>query len=136
MNSAKVSVSQNHNLTVETEMIKLGVALKHVRDSFDLSQRAAAQELGVTSAYLCRLENGQVAPTATMIDRIYDVWGIDLYVMAACMFSDENRFPSESQMSIRRLKDSWAKEIDRIVQKRNRNGTSRNSENRVASGES
>ena len=119
-------------------MINLGQACKHIRDSFSLSQRAAAEELGVTSAYLCRLENGQVAPTATMIDRIYDVWGIDLYMMAACLFSDESRFPSESRKSIRGLRDSWEKEIRRIVQKRNRNknGITRNSESGVAGEES
>ncbi len=110
-------------------MINIGKALKYLREKFELSQRAAATELEISVVYLNRLENDKVSPTSTMIDRIFEVWGVDLYVLAACLFSDESRFPSEARQPMRDLKASWEKEINKIIRTRTGKGVCENAWN-------
>lgn len=110
-------------------MINLGKAFKHLREKFELSQRAAAMELDISVVYVNRLENDKVAPTSTMIDRIFDQWGVDLYVLAACLFADESRFPGEARQPMRDLKAMWVEEIERIARSRTDKGRCENARN-------
>lgn len=47
-----------------------GTQLKALRARTNMKQEAAAQELGVSQAYISRLESGSIAPSRALIDRI------------------------------------------------------------------
>jgi transcriptional regulator with XRE-family HTH domain len=69
-------------------MIKLGSAARNLRERLGLSQRAAAAQLGMSHVHLNNIENEKVSPTANIIEKYYEAWGIDLYMYAVAKYSD------------------------------------------------
>ena len=49
-----------------------------LRSRGSLSQRQLAQSVGVTAAYISRIEHGERIPTLQLLERIADALGVDL----------------------------------------------------------
>ncbi|MCA9028904.1 MAG: helix-turn-helix transcriptional regulator [Planctomycetaceae bacterium] len=115
-------------------MIKLGEAAKYLRQRLELSQRAAAEELGMSHVHLNKIENGTTSPTASMIERYYDRWGIDLYMLAVSKFSSSDRVPASLGNAVEGLRDAWEIEIESIVKERFKEAqdVARDSESQIA----
>ena len=54
------------------------MTMKDLRNSLKLSQRAFAEQLGVTTAAVSRIENGQTMISDRIADRIWELYGVDI----------------------------------------------------------
>jgi transcriptional regulator with XRE-family HTH domain len=94
-------------------MIKLGKTARYVRDSHGLTQRAAAELLGISVVHLCNIENNKATPSQDLLDKFQRLWGVDLYVLAWCLFGDVNALPSEVREASKMLGDAWTRRLER-----------------------
>lgn len=100
-------------------MIKLAEAAKYLRNRLGLTQREAAIALKISHIHVHNIESGKSSPTATVIEKYYDAWQIDLYMLAVAKFSEE-RFPGTTRPAAQKMVRAWEKEIEaRIVELRN-----------------
>ncbi len=99
-------------------MIDVGLAAKYLRNRLKLSQRAAAKELGISHVYLSNLENGKSSPTADMIDRYFEAWGVDLYMLAAVKFGGAQRLPQSLGAIAAKLNEAWESQIEATIASR------------------
>ena len=90
-------------------MIQLGDIARRVRKSKGLSQVAAAELLDVSSVHLCNVESGRAQPSADLLARYRELWGVDLYVLAWCVSGEIDRLPKGVQDASRRLTSAWRK---------------------------
>jgi transcriptional regulator with XRE-family HTH domain len=65
-------------------MSSLGSTARSVRESLGMTQRAAAEALGVSSVHLSNVERGVTPPSASLISRFTEVYGVDVYVLDYC----------------------------------------------------
>lgn len=91
-------------------MIKLGSIARKVRAKEGLNQRQAAECLGISVVHLCNIENDKASPSAELLARYRELWGVDLYVLAWCLYGDVNRLPPAVQKYTSRLADAWRKQ--------------------------
>lgn len=91
----------------------LGATARSLRDSFGLTQRAAADRLGVSCVHLCNVERGNARPSPDLIDRYRDVFGVDLYVYAWCTTGDPKKLSPAMRKATERLSEQWRKLIER-----------------------
>lgn len=54
------------------------MTMKDLRNSLKLSQRAFAEQLGVTTAAVSRIENGQMMINDRIADKIWKLYGVDV----------------------------------------------------------
>jgi len=104
-------------------MIQLGEAARYLRTRLGLSQRVAADELGISFVHLNNIENGKASPSPEMLERFHDAWGIDLYMLAAGMFSDDDRVPKSLRAPLAALTKAWQQEVERIIAVRQKERT-------------
>ena len=91
--------------------MKLGDTARDLRDSFGLTQRAAADRLGVSFVHLCNIENDKSRPSPELLAKFKEVFGVDLYIYAWCQHGDLAKLPAGMRDVTRRLTDEWAKVI-------------------------
>ena len=96
-------------------MIKLGEAAKFLRNRLGLSQREAALQLGISHIHVNNIENGKASPTAMMLEKYYDAWGIDLYMLAVVKFSADERLPESVRSSVDEMLRAWDQDIEAVV---------------------
>lgn len=96
-------------------MIKLGQTARHLRTSKGLTQKAAAHQLDVSVVHLCNIENNKSAPSADLLERYRDLWGIDLYVLAWCLHGDAEKLPKEVRKPMKELARVWQKQLGQVV---------------------
>ena len=65
-------------------MTSLGSTARSVRESLGLTQRAAAESLGISAVHLSNVERGVTPPSASLISRFTEVYGVDVYVLSYC----------------------------------------------------
>lgn len=118
MQAENPKASQNQQQPVVTEMISIGEAARYLRNRFGLSQRDAAAELGISYVHLSNIENGKALPSPTMLDKYREAWGIDLYMLAVGMFSDEETVPKPLRASVKAMTEAWKAEIEDVIQRR------------------
>lgn len=99
-------------------MISIGEAARYLRSRLGLSQRKAATELGISYVHLSNIENGKALPSPTMLDKYREAWGIDLYMLAVGMFSDEGTVPKPLRASVKAMTEAWKAEIDNVIRHR------------------
>lgn len=99
-------------------MISLGDAARYLRDRLGLSQRKAAVELGISHIHLNNIENGKALPSPTILDKYRKEWGIDLYMLAVGMFSDEDTIPTPLREPVRAMTEAWKAEIENLIERR------------------
>src|SRR5688572_16389507 len=96
-------------------MIKLGEAARYLRTQFGLSLRQAAEELQISFVHLSNIENGKASPSPEMLEKFRQAWGIDLYMLAAGMFSDRTRVPKPLREPLDALTKAWKQEVERAI---------------------
>ncbi len=99
-------------------MINLGEAARHLRERLELSQRAAALELGISHVHLSNIENGKASPTAAMIEKYYEAWSIDLYMFAVANFTTDDRVPITLRPTVEKMRQAWNLEIESRISAR------------------
>jgi transcriptional regulator with XRE-family HTH domain len=99
-------------------MVSIGNAIRELRNELALSQRGAAEEIGISHVHLNNLENGKAAPTTSVLDKFFAAWGIDLYMYAVVKDDDKERIPAALRPVIGRLESAWKKEIAAAIRRR------------------
>ncbi len=92
-------------------MIHLGQTARRVREQKGLTQRAAAEILGISYVHLSNIENNKAAPSQSLLNRYKDVWGVDLYILAWCLFGDTNDLPVSVREPMQALAEAWMKQL-------------------------
>lgn len=90
-------------------MMKLGSSIKRIREGRGLTQRAAAEVLGISDVHLCNLEHGKLRPSSALLDKMFEAWGVDVYILA-CLHGGEpglKRFPRALQKPVQELRRLW-----------------------------
>lgn len=96
-------------------MIFLGRTARLVREADGLTQKEAAERLGVSSVHLCNIENNKAAPSAELLSRYQRLWNVDLYVLAWCLFGDVSSMPQPVQDAARQLADAWRQQYEAVL---------------------
>ena len=65
-----------------TPKLFFGAAARDLRVQLGHTQRAMAEQLGISMRYLSRIENNQARPSLDLLDRWRKVFEMDLYVDA------------------------------------------------------
>jgi len=92
-------------------MIKLGHTAKKIREAQGLTQRAAAEKLGISVVHLCNIERNNAAPSRSLVERYQELWGVDLYILAWCLFGEESKLPERIRAPMRELAEAWKAEL-------------------------
>lgn len=92
--------------------MQLGETARSLRESFGLTQRAAADRLGVSYVHLCNVEKGHSRPSPDLIGRYREVFGVDLYVYSWCTAGDVSKLPTGMREVTQRLAEQWRKVIE------------------------
>jgi transcriptional regulator with XRE-family HTH domain len=101
-------------------MIYLGKTARHLRESLGLTQRAAAEHLGISCVHLCNIEKNKSIPSPALLDRFRELWDVDLYVLAWCLHGDPNRLPKAIRKPMAELSKAWQGQIDALVTRKNK----------------
>jgi transcriptional regulator with XRE-family HTH domain len=96
-------------------MIHLGKTARYLRERKKLSQREAADALGITQVHLSNIENNKALPSASLIARYRDLWGVDLYVLAWCLHGDPNQLPEAVRVPMQELATAWRRELGELI---------------------
>ena len=97
-------------------MIRLGKTAKMVRDHFGLTQKETARLLGISIVHLSNIENNLSSPSPSLLDRYMEVWNIDLYVLAWCLFGDTQRLPRTVRSAASTLGEAFQKQLAGILE--------------------
>jgi transcriptional regulator with XRE-family HTH domain len=92
--------------------MNLGDTARHLREFFGITQRAAADRLGISYVHLCNLENNKSRPSPEMLERFRDVFGVDLYVYSWCNSADIERIPAGMKNATRQMTEVWQRVIE------------------------
>lgn len=92
-------------------MIHLGKTAKRVRESKNLSLRAAAEQLEISHVHLYNIEINKTAPSIQLLDKFREVFGVDLAVLAWCLHGDASRLPAAVRGPMEALAAAWRDEL-------------------------
>jgi len=92
--------------------MNLGEAARQLRESFDLTQRAAADYLGISCVHLCNIEKDKSRPSPELLAKYRAVFGVDLYVYSWCSQPSIAKLPMAMREVTQRMADQWQKMIE------------------------
>lgn len=98
-------------------MINLGETARELRERSGWAQVAAAKELGITQVHLSNIETNKARPSAELIQRYHDVFGVDLYVYAFCTRGNLSDMPRALKTASEKLAQLWRADLDRRLGK-------------------
>jgi transcriptional regulator with XRE-family HTH domain len=90
----------------------LGDTARDLRETFGLTQRAAADRLGISYVHLCNIEHNKSRPSPELMQKYRDLFGVDLYVYWWCTAGDAAKLPPSMREVTQRLAGQWRKVID------------------------
>jgi transcriptional regulator with XRE-family HTH domain len=93
-------------------MIMLGSTIRYVREANGLTQRAAAEVLGVSDVHLCNLEHDKARPSAELLVKMQEEWNVDLYVLSWCLRGDLRELPKAVRGPMEQLARAWRSELE------------------------
>jgi transcriptional regulator with XRE-family HTH domain len=94
-------------------MIQLGKTIRYVREISGLTQRSAAEALGISDVHLCNIEHDKARPSPELLARIQQEWGADIYILAWCLFGDVKKLPKAVRDPMERLSAAWRADLER-----------------------
>src|SRR5437763_1670244 len=97
-------------------MIHLGKTARYLRERKGLSQRAAAEALGISQVHLSNIENNKAVPSPNLLERYRQLWGVDLYVLAWCLHGDASQLPEAVRGPMLELAKAWKKELGELAE--------------------
>ena len=92
-------------------MIHVGKTARHLRKSLGLTQRAAARQLDISCVHLCNIENNKSVPSQALLERFRELWNVDLYVLAWCLYGDADKLPKPLRKPMAELARAWQEHI-------------------------
>ncbi len=92
-------------------MLHLGKTARLVRDKKHLSVRAAAALLGISHVHLVNIENNHSVPSMALLEKMREVYEIDLAVLAWCLYGDEKLLPAAVRAPMSALAKAWKSEL-------------------------
>jgi transcriptional regulator with XRE-family HTH domain len=92
-------------------MSQIGETARYVRERLGMSQRAAAEALGVSAVHLSNVERGRTVPSSSLLARFKQVYAIDVYVLAFC-WDDE---AGDAPVSVREARRSLADAMEQTL---------------------
>ena len=105
-------------------MIPLGKTVRHLRESLGLTQRDAAQGLGISVVHLSNIENNKAVPSPTLLDRFRELWNVDLYMLAWCLHGDVDKLPQAVRKPMAELAKAWQKQLASVLPTNRKNASS------------
>jgi len=89
-------------------------ACKLWRRTMGWSHERAALEIGTYKGTFTNIERGAVRPTINMMQRIRDITGFDLYVLAYLINLEKLTLTPEIRASTMSLRDQWLTSMERM----------------------
>ncbi|NQT17455.1 MAG: helix-turn-helix transcriptional regulator [Planctomycetes bacterium] len=105
-------------------MIRLGETARHLRNELGLTQRAAAEKLGISYVHLCNIEHNKSAPSPALLERYRELWNVDLYVLAWCLHGDTKKLPKALRKPMAELAEAWQEQIASVAAVKRRGSSS------------
>ena len=96
-------------------MIYLGETARYLRASLGMTQRAAAEQLGISYVHLCNIENNKAMPSPGLLERFRELWDVDLYVLAWCLHGDTNKLPKALRKPMAELAKAWQQQLGSLA---------------------
>jgi transcriptional regulator with XRE-family HTH domain len=96
-------------------MIPLGKTARRIRESKKLTQKTAAEALGITTVYLSQIENDKAHPSQSILDRYKELWGVDLYILAWCLYGNPDDLPAPVRKPMRELAKVWIEQLGDLI---------------------
>lgn len=93
-------------------MINLGKTIRHIREAKGLTQRAAANVLGISDVHLCNLERDKARPSDELLAKIRDEWDVDPYVLSWCLHGNAKKLPRPVRAAMKQLAQAWRVELE------------------------
>ena len=97
-------------------MIHLGKTARYLRERKGLSQTAAADALGISQVHLSNIENNKSLPSPNLLERYRQLWGVDLYVLAWCLYGDPEQLPEAVRRPMRELAAAWRRQLGDLAE--------------------
>lgn len=80
-----------------------------------MTQKAAAEALGVSSVHLSNVERGVTPPSASLISRFTEVYGVDVYVLSYCTDAEDDDVPEGVKQARRKLAEALRRQLGTTV---------------------
>ncbi|WP_422931797.1 helix-turn-helix domain-containing protein [Singulisphaera sp. PoT] len=96
-------------------MIYVGKTARQVRESLGLTQHELAERLGITNVHLSHIENNKAYPSPALLARFQELFEIDLYVVAWCLYGDTASLPKAVRESADRLAQAWKEKLGEVI---------------------
>ncbi len=93
-------------------MTPLARTARFVREQRQMTQRATAEALGVSFVHVSNVERGRAVPSPTLVVRYREVFGVDLHVLAWCLFEAEDQIPEVVRGPRQKLAEAWRRELN------------------------
>lgn len=97
-------------------MIHLGKTARYLRERKKLSQRGAADALGISQVHLSNIENNKALPSPALVNRYRELWGVDLHVLAWCLHGDPSELPEAVRGPMQDLATAWRRELGDLIE--------------------
>jgi len=94
--------------------VKIGAAARCIRQAAGLTQAEVAAQIGCSRVHVARIELGTRWPSQSIQEAYRDLWRIDLYCVAWCLFGDVDRLPPGLRKPTRALAEAYQTTIDAI----------------------
>jgi transcriptional regulator with XRE-family HTH domain len=92
-------------------MTAIGRTVRYVREKLGMTQKAAAEALGVSSVHLSNVERGVTPPSALLISRFAEIYGVDVYVLNYCLDEDTGDVPEAVKQARRKLAQALRRQL-------------------------
>jgi transcriptional regulator with XRE-family HTH domain len=92
-------------------MMHIGKTARYVRERKGLTLRAAAELIGISHVHLCNIENNHAVASLQLLEKLKEVYGVDLIVLGWCLYGDLNRLPPAVRGPMKSLGEAWLKEL-------------------------
>jgi transcriptional regulator with XRE-family HTH domain len=96
-------------------MMHVGKTARYVRERKGLTLRAAAELLDISHVHLCNIENNHAVASLQLLEKMKEVYGVDLLVLGWCLYGDLNRLPPAVRGPMKALGEAWMKELGDIA---------------------
>jgi transcriptional regulator with XRE-family HTH domain len=96
-------------------MISLGKTARYLRERKGLSQKEAAEALGISQVHLSNIEHDKALPSPNLLTHIRELWKVDLYILAWCLYGDLNLLPESVRKPMEQLAKAWKQELGDLI---------------------
>jgi transcriptional regulator with XRE-family HTH domain len=96
-------------------MMHVGKTARYVRERKGLTLRAAAGLLEISHVHLCNIENNRAVASLQLLEKMKDVYGVDLLVLGWCLYGDVNRLPPAVRAPMKALGEAWLEELGAVA---------------------